>query len=464
MDKKTIIYFALGTLLTIPSCSQEEPLGSENRSKDNRIYFRSYLPEVTPTRAQVISTDNFTTCQVTCFNPDDTNLIDLASGEVKEYFRNVTFEKDTNGKFYAKEDTTCVWPDTESTLHFFAFYPSDAEMKKTSGDDYFNLVNGSKKTEGKFSIDYKLEHFRVANNIADQVDFLTAYSTGTLEKNTASSGITLDFKHQLSRIELTAWGENEKYDFEIAGIRIGNPLAEATFNFSSLTQGNSVYPWQLAANPQASIEYIFTGGDKVVRLGKTSGLHTSENDAISIMGSAGPAMVIPNQTKIEAWEGKGDPNITAEHYSTDKMYFSVLLRVINLDNDVVYPYSNNRDDMTVIYFVIDKQGGEIKKRLYKIGNAYYTEKEKKEDSLYTPTDNEKICGFGWAALPVDAKWEAGKIYTYKLNYSTGIGWHDPDDPTPGEPIIERGSIPFKVQVEEWLRADDFNSNLDVPKR
>lgn len=463
MDKKTIIYFALGTLFAIPSCSQEEPLGNENRSKDDRIYFRSYLPEVTPTRAQVISTDNFTTCQVTCFNPDDHTLIDPTSGKVKEYFPNVTFEKDANDKFYSKGNDACIWPNTESTLHFFAFYPSDAQMRKASGDGYFNLLNGSTKTDEKFSIDYKLDHFRIAHNIADQVDFLTAYSTGSLDKNTASSGIALDFKHQLARIELTAWGKNEKYDFEIAGIRIGNPVVEATFNFSSLAQGNSLYPWQLAANPQAPIEYIFTAGDKVVRLDKASGLHTSENDATSIMGNAGPAMVIPNQTKIEAWEGKSDPDISVTPYSTDKMYFSVLLRIKNLDNKVVYPYPNDRDNMTVIYFAVDNQN-EIKRRLYKIDNAYYSEKEKREDTLYTPTDNEEICGFSWAALPVEAKWEAGKIYTYKLNYSTGIGWHDPNDPTPGEPIIERGPIPFKVEVEEWIQADDFDSDLDVPKR
>ena len=119
--------------------------------------------------------------------------------------------------------------------------------------------------------------------------------------------------------------------------------------------------------------------------------------------------------------------------------------------------------MTVIYLAVDNSG-KINKRLYKIDGTYYTSSEKSDDSKYTPTDTEEIRGFGWAALPVAAKWEAGKIYTYKLNYSDGIGWHDPDDPKPGDPILERGKIPFTVNVAEWTPADDYESDLNVPKR
>ena len=102
--------------------------------------------------------------------------------------------------------------------------------------------------------------------------------------------------------------------------------------------------------------------------------------------------------------------------------------------------------------------------MYLIGEEYYTSDQENEENKYIPNETEEIRSYCWAALPVGAKWDAGKIYTYKLNYTTGIGWQDPDDPNPGEPIIERGKIPFEVNVEEWVAAEDYNPNLDVPKR
>lgn len=462
MDKKKLIYFVLGTLFMLASCSQEEPR-SELPGDSSRIYFRSYLPTVTQTRAGVVSYDNFNTCQVTCFNPDDPETINLSTGEITPYFSDICFKKDATGRFFSQGDDECKWPDNKNRLHFFAYYPSVDSMKKITGDGFFNLVNASKLFYGTPVIDYCLEKFRVAPDIADQVDFLTAYSTGSMSENGAS-GIELDFKHQLARVELSAWGANDKYDFEIAGVRIGNPLVESNFSLSALSRAaDNATTWQTISARQAPVEHIFSRGETIVLLSKSTGSHASENTAASVMGTAGPAMVIPMPARIEAWEGKNDPAIATIPYTTDKLYFSILLRVINRDSEVVYPYPYGHDNMTVIYLAIDNSG-RINERLYKIDGTYYTAPEKSDDCRYVTNDSEKICEFGWAALPVAARWEAGKIYTYKLNYSEGVGWHDPADPNPGEPIIEIGEIPFEVNIEDWLPAEDYNPDLDVPKR
>ncbi len=451
MNYNKLIYFALGAFALLTSCSQDEP-AKRDIPGENRIYFRSYLPTVTQSRAQVAGSDNFTTCQVTSFNADDPTLLDPTTGEFKSYFSDIKFEKDSEGRFMPVGGNDCLWPDPDSRLHFFAYYPSTDRMKETSDEDHFNLVNSSRLIDGNPVFDFRLNKFRVATDIADQFDFLTAYSSGTLAEN-ANTGIQLNFKHHLARVEIAAWGANEKYDFEIAGVRIGNPLVEGDFNFSALPAANSV-PW-LNTGHQEPVEHIFTPGESIVSLSK-NGETTTADGAVSIMGTAGPAMVIPMQSRIENWEGKGYP-------ATDKLYFSVLLRVKNNDNKVVYPYPNDRDNMTVIYFVVD-QDGTIKERVYKIDDAYYTAPDEGEGIRYLPSETEEICGFGWASLPVAAKWETGKIYTYKLNYSTGIGWHDPEDPNPGEPIIERGTVPFDVNVEEWVPANDYNPDITVPKR
>ncbi len=460
MDKKKLIYVALGLIFLLPSCSQEGPNGAT--TGDNRIYFRSYLPTITQTRAGVISNDNFATAQVTCFNHDDNEYIDSITGEITPYFADICFEKGDDGRFFSIGANDCRWPDTESELHFFAYYPSVDNMKNIAGEEFFNLVNNSIKTDDNTTIDYRLENFRVATDIAHQSDFLTAYTTGTLTKD-SESGIKLNFKHQLARIELSAWSGSEKYDFEIAGVRIGNPLVAGDFDFTTIMPSNSqTNPWKNTGE-KASVHHIFGPGESIVLLSKGSESHSTEDEAASIMGTAGPAMVLPMTERLDQWEGKSDPNITNVPYATDKMYFSVLLRVINKAGEVAYPYPNDRDNMTVIYLAVDKTG-KVTERLYKIGEEYYTSPEKNEENIYTPNDDNTVCAFGWASLPVPAKWEAGKIYTYKLNYTDGIGWHDPADPNPGEPIIERGKVPFAVNVEEWLPAEDYESDLNVPKR
>lgn len=460
MDKKKLIYFALVTLFMLPSCSQVEPAGSELREDGNMIYFRSYLPTVSRTRAVETNTGNFNSCQVTCYNPDDKTLIDPVTREISTYFHDICFVKDENDLFVSQSEDDCRWPDSRSRLHFFAYYPSAESMKEfTDDDEAFSFINHSRLADDTPVFDFQLKNFHVAREIADQKDFVTAYASGTLFDSN-NTGISLNFKHQLARIEISAWSGGDKYDFEIAGVRLGNPMAVGDFNFSAITGNPDQSLW--ANEAQAIVEHIYSAGEKIVRIGRSAVDHKSIDKATSIMGTSGPAMVIPMPARIEAWEGKNDPNISLADYSTDKLYFSVLLRVKNKDGEVVYPYPNDRDNMTVIYFAVDNTGT-ITKILKKTGDIYYSADD---NTPYVPEATEQICGYGWASLPVAAKWEAGKIYSYKLNYSEGIGWHDPDDPNPGEPIIERGKVPFEVNVEEWVPANDeeYTPDLTVPKR
>lgn len=464
MAMKKNIYAVIAVLLALSSCSQEGPAGAGPAGEGSRIYFRSYLPTVSQTRAGVITNENLNECHVTSFNPDDNKLIDPETGEMTPYFINRHFEKDGEGHFLPQGEESCLWPDSRSRLHFFAYSPSVESMQESIAGEKFNTVNNSKQAEDGTSVfDYRIESFKVAPDISDQVDFITAYSHGTGQDN-GDSGINLNFSHQLARVEISAWGASEKYDFEIAGVRIGNAVTEGDFCFSSLIPSSGVASWVKTEDKPAPIEHIFNDGESIVFISKENALHATEADAASIMGSAGTAMVIPMAEKIEAWEGKGDPKTEQLPYSTDKLYFSVLLRVTNRgEATVVYPYPNDRDNMKTIHLAIGEDGKVIK-RVYLIGEEYYTSDQENEENKYIPNETEEIRSYCWAALPVGAKWDAGKIYTYKLNYTTGIGWQDPDDPNPGEPIIERGKIPFEVNVEEWVAAEDYNPNLDVPKR
>lgn len=72
--------------------------------------------------------------------------------------------------------------------------------------------------------------------------------------------------------------------------------------------------------------------------------------------------------------------------------------------------------------------------------------------------------FAWASVGINTKWEAGKKYIYIMDFSSGAGNVDPeqpgvnpDDPQPGDPILGK-PITFTVNVIDWTPA---NQEVDM---
>ena len=455
---KISTYTALFAIfLTLASCSQDLQVESGLAAEGTRIFFRSYLPGVNLTRGGVVSDDNLTECRVTCINPSDDTLTDSETGEITPYFSDIRFIKEDE-LFHAQESDTCVWPSTIDILHFFAYQPSAETMQENIDRDKFNLVNNSRTEDGTTVIDYRLENFRVAPDIADHVDFIAAYADGTQQAN-GNTGVGLNFRHHLARIELIAWSESIRYDIEIAGVRIGNAITEGDFNFSSLiSTSGEAGEWLNTSGHQSSVEHIFDSGESPVHIGRNA--QVTQEHALSIMGYSGPAMVIPMAERTEAWGGLDDPGTGTEKYTTDKLYFSVLLRVKNWADQMVYPYPDDQYNIPTVSLAVGNDGKVIG-RVYKIEGSYYTADKKNEEFRYTPSETEEIRDYCWAALPVAAKWEPGKIYTYKLNYTNGIGWHDPSYPVPGEPILEERVV-VNVEVSDWKNGP--TTEVTVPRK
>ncbi|MDE6697166.1 MAG: fimbrillin family protein [Muribaculaceae bacterium] len=472
-------YTVLLAVVLLASCAQEELVSDVPTSEGSSIFFRSHLPGIVETRGSVMTDNTLKECHVTCFNPTGTPDIDPETGAMKPYFDDCRFIKKGNECFISY-DTVVKWPGTDDKLSFFAYYPAVDSMRKNIIKDnidrdeikreYFKLVNNCTPASagGKPTLDYRLEGFHVADDIANQVDFIAAYATGDLKEN-GDSGIEIDFNHQLARVELSAWCGSDLYNIEIAGVRIGNPLTEGDFSFTPLVTSSNIlgeYPSQKLGEwtntTQGTVEHIFSEGEEIVVLRKREGNHPDKDHSASIMGNSGPAMVIPMAEKIEKWEGKKDPNIGNDDYSTDKLYFSVLLRVSNNANQTMYPYPDKHDSIPEVLLAIGEDGRVIR-RVYESEGEYYTSEKDKgdEEFKYTPDETEEIRSYCWASLPVGAKWEAGKIYAYKLNYSSGIGWHDPADPNPGEPIIS-DKVLIDVEVADWMEG--ASTEVTVPRK
>lgn len=387
------------------------------------------------------------------------------------------------------------WPES-GTLEFFAYAPSLQDIRnaaytqldptlpsyKQSKENYdasiaffnqcrkdnqdsYDPVAGSNTFDGvRLYSGYKLARFYVATDISKQVDFITAHAEAVApEKDSENIAVELNFKHQLTNVELHAYSANKLYNIEIAGVRIGRPYTgNAIFNFCD-TEGHLSYAeggqWGISKKPQRlPVEYIYSKGDSIVRLGSFPvTVHNTKEKAANLMGKGGNAMVIP--TKNGPWAGKARPDISinkatlennnnswwsADNKEEGDMYFSVLLRItLKSDGTQIYPYRNN-NDMHSIFLAKEKFSNCV------IGQV---------DRDATAGTNEEIMEFGWATVPVGVDWKRGTKYVYILDFTDGVGVRDPDDPEPGTPIIG-GGVTFTVGVSNWNTQDGGEINFE----
>ncbi|MDE5850534.1 MAG: fimbrillin family protein [Muribaculaceae bacterium] len=501
-----------GGLVVLASCSQEE-VSTVVQNKDGLpISFRAGVS--TRVNPDLNYIQNPATFYVSAYAPNhmsDTGVIpDSLFWDEPFYLM--------GANLYASSSNQ-KWPSREQAdkVEFFAYAPSLEEIQNAAftqldqndpnysnnltsyrnAIQFFNLCNDNVPLDpmGQMSTTFKdvqlykgfkLGRFYVATDISKQVDFITSHISVDVPENEdqAKLGAELKFKHQLSNIELRAFGANDMYNIEIAGVRIGRPYTgNAIFNFCD-GQGGVDFEaggqWGISKNPQRlPVEYIYGAGDETYRIGKFNNLnggattsttpHSTAAKAESIMGKGGNAMVLP--TKNGAWAGEANPWIAPKYsaytgsgedpypnqdpdpWSADNeygdMYFSILLRVTlkpgadELVTPQIYPYGNNTT-MNVVYLEMEKNSNKIVRRV--------------ENKNVIPGPNNEIVEFGWAAVPVGVNWERGKKYVYTLDFSNGVGIQDPEDPKPGTPIIGDG-IKFSVSIEGW---NEQPNNTHVP--
>ena len=445
-------YIAILSLLVVlvSSCGQDDMPATQS-AVDDRVSFQASLPGVTSRSADEDMLGALASgFDVTAFCPEDESLIS-SDGTLNEYFSEQRVTRDADGKF---RSDLCRWPDIsnqkQGLLKFFAFYPSRSDLRQSVDEGEtsarFTLSNHSTVSTS----DYHLENFKINKDIARHVDFVAAAADGSMTDN-LFSGVELDFQHQMTRVGLRAWGANATYNVEIAGVRIGRPVIEGTFNFSAVPDNseetdNNVGGWILGAAPvRDCVEYIFReSDDKVIPIDGRS--NNSESSASSIMGNGGWSMVIPYNHN--AWN-----HLTDAPNTLQGMYFSVLLRVTDKSGTQLYPYPGNSSlkdsdiqKMKEIYLAVDKSTGSVMKRLYKGDSSYFTDTDLPPDSEYTLPATQEIREYGWAALPIATDWKAGYEYSYLLDYSKGVGLHDPDDPDPGAPILNEVTVTSTVKA------------------
>ena len=298
MKKTPLFLMAMGAV-ALASCSEDEPI-SVRQATNEAISFRSAMA----TRATQTTNANLDKIFVTAIYGDST-----VSGPNRKYdgfknslyFENAEFDKGADSFFSAANGKKYDWLAPSQKIDFFAYSPSQDLL----GADIIMKDDNSGMT---------LESFAVAENIADQVDFITANASGTRNDN-ETSGVELTFDHRLAQIELRAKSENDNYTYKVIGARIGRPEYMGTFDFNTNT-------WTLDDWHDTAVYTSYCD---------TTTLTASP---VSIMGPDGNAMLLP-QT-LTAWDYKGDPDNVAR-----EAYLSVLVNITRTDSGVqIYPFAN----------------------------------------------------------------------------------------------------------------------------
>ena len=288
-----------------------------------------------------------------------------------------------------------------------------------STDNYFSNLQFTKGNDGFFSSETKYYWPGDNNTLTfyayapSQDDMGADVIIDNTTKQITNFITPTEISQQIDIITTTATGDRK--DNEASGVPLTFKHILSQIEIDAKSESKA-YKYVVAGarigRAATTGTYDFTTGQWTLDMWHETEVYATSCDSVtlsatpvSIMGASGNAMLIPQQ--LTPWMPVGDPDNAAR-----AAYLSVLIRVTTVDGALVYP---------------------------------------------SPTET-KSREYGWVALPIDTKWEAGKKYVYVLDFTHGAGYHDPDDPNPGQSVLG-DPIKITVDVSDWTSS---SSDIDMP--
>ncbi len=442
--KNTRYAYIASMALLFASCGQEDGPASYD-TDESTVSFIVSMPTVS-SRAAIYYDDlkslfnNGDDILVTSFVPEGESV-----GNLEPFAKDFLITKRQDGA-YRNDD--CRWPQNrgprDGKMKFFAHYPTCEQLCDYYGvpDTFFVLKNYSRITPaGNAEYDYRIENFKIDNDISKHMDFVAVGVEGCKTEN-IYSGVRLNFEHQLSCVDFLAWNSENEYNVEIAAVKICNVMTRGDFCFNRAPYAekgdNATGHWEYPQKyKKDTVEYIYKEGEKLFVIDGNN--HATKQTAGSIFGTAGNALLLPCGHK--KWEHGKDPTNKA-----GGLYITALIRVEKRSTGVqIYPEPGHRyGSGGVHYYLINKQDSTINTKELKLyvkhlsaGDnqeievgaddkpVYYTDKGCTK--IYTAPTGCEVKELAWAAIPLEVNWKPGYRYTYYLDYGKGVGVYDPTD-------------------------------------
>lgn len=440
--KRNLIYLAALSALALTACSQDEAVNEIHPAAESAIGFRTNLDRTTVSRsANATTTTNLDNFDVVALNEDNST-----------YFHKLRVTKNEQGAW--TYSPVHYWPKGKG-LRFFAAgnAGSNGLSEKANGNfpgfnnymphnlGYTYKPGADANTQGEFggtnNTIKHAHHDLVYAYYESNYDNINVGNSGTNDQQ--PKAVELNFKHALAQIEVQAKNTNENRKIEIIGVRIKNLKASGSGKFKDVLESyaGTTPEYGIEWTPGSDLSDYFFRFPKGYATPHVLDGKKDENgkdkDPINIAPGNFNFMVIPQKT--EAWAQQ-----TGTIDDNGGTYISVACRIYSVSNG-----ENATSSETLIY--------------------------PKNDSA---TDVDKL--YGMAMVPVGFELEAGKKYTYVLDFSSGSGQVDPEKPTEpeggdidtpdegeGGDEIDGHPIQFTVKVDNWAAGTGGNngSNLEM---
>ena len=365
---KKFLILAAAAIVAMAACTRTEVI--ESAKDQNAINFNAFFHKAT--KANLTTASNITAFEVTA-------MLDGAS-----YFNDVAVTRNDAAWTYSPIQ---YWPAT-GTLDFFAWAPTatGTGITKVAYNDFVVAP---------------------AQDAASQYDFVVARTQGSRNAesgNSAKTGVTINFRHAMSQIDVKVYNANKNLQYDIYGWKVCGVDVDGEYLLNDAsTDGTGKIAYANWTNNTGNFTGCFLDD-----FSKFNKINTSDNeeatDADNITGAT--TMILVPQTGSTA----------ASKYSA----------------------ATAGAAMNGSYIAIDME----------IKNA---------------TDGTTVAARQWCCWPVAYSWNPGYKYTYIIDLSQG-GYVETNDgktetsPKAGDDldkVLDGAAIVFAtVTVDDWTDATD----------
>lgn len=409
----------LGTLavLTLAACSKDEVV---QQNPNDAISF-------TATTGKAISRAIDGYCNKNL--PGDfqvwANVEDGSS--FKPYFSGDKFVKDGSTNNYLNNGETRYWP--YSAIKFFACKNANPNWNATTGSDaYKTLV---------------VTDFTVADQVADQVDFIYAVQNVTDKPSTGQT--TINFRHALSQIEFQARNENTKLYVEISGVSVCNVNNKGTFTFPTLSTDDQIgihNKPEDAENPDYDLDSKVKGTWVPASTSSYSDytITTNKDD------ETGTEVKVIKGNSTNVYLTVTDPG-SQEHNKNTMYLLPQTLTAWNPDSKA----TPGDVAQTGAYFL-------VKCKIFNVADPA-TGYQPSDVRIWPKADDT----YADVAIPFSATWVGGKRYVYTFVFTDkGNGGFNPNPSDPSKPEDVLVPIKLVVTVDDFVDAGNTDVEMKKP--
>lgn len=367
---KKFFVIAVAAVAAMASCSKTDLI--ETANDQNAINFNAFFHKAT--KANLTTGDNIAAFEVTAMLNDAT------------YFSAISVSKSGTPAAWTYSPVQ-YWP-ASGTLDFFAWAPT---------------ASGTGISKNAYNV------FTVAPAAAasSQYDFVVARTQGSKDAttgNSATSGVTINFRHAMSQIAVKVFNGNKNLQYDIYGWKVAGVDVDGTFTLKD-TNTDTKDAAKLAYSDWSDNTGNFTGVFFDDSFSPFNKINTSDNEDSGNASNITDAktMILVPQTGVTA----------ASAYSA----------------------ATTGAGMNGSYIAVEME----------IKNA---------------TDGTVVAGRQWCCWPVAYSWNPGYKYTYIIDLSQG-GYKEYNDgldateTTDLDPVLDNTAIVFTtVTVDDWTDATD----------